>query len=210
MNRRFSLCVAVSFSVFALLWGCSDDKVVNGDDDDTVLMPLKIGNSWTYYKEEFDSAGTILDTATFFRSISIDTVVQGIRWYGLNASWYAHRPYGLWRCHILSSFEERYYWYYLYPASAGSSSHFSSFFSDSAGCEIKVADTKHALTSPAGLFICYTYVVDLSCMAGSVSDSIIEFFSPRVGMIGLEAYQSTPSGYAYVWFRLTLQSYELK
>jgi len=97
--------------------GCSKDPL-SGNDATGPLIPLAIGNSWTYFVSTFDTNGVIIaseiDSARW--RVLRDTSIAGSAWYYLAGSYVANRSDGYWI--YLSSSPAL---YFKYPVIAGDS-----------------------------------------------------------------------------------------
>jgi len=66
--------------VFAFL-GCKDDNIVEPPIDTSVIVPLKVGNTWTYQFTMSDSLGNVWASFSQSTSIVSDTIISGRQTY---------------------------------------------------------------------------------------------------------------------------------
>lgn len=161
----------------ALVSACDSGGGDDGDEGQPALMPLKVGNSWTY---EVQGDGSTEATLEITRSVTIDEeqhyeMDPGIDQYETDGESFLVRPEG----DGLYVMEEDLVGFPLkYPADDGE----IYTHTDSDGNEYKIPVTNRTVTVPAGTFDCLQYEID----GGSVC------ISPDVGpiritLIGLEA-----------------------
>ncbi|MBN1213218.1 MAG: hypothetical protein JXA92_11645 [candidate division Zixibacteria bacterium] len=170
MRKIIALLLA---GLLIIPFGCSDD-----DDDDTsikVIMPLAVGNQWSYRSFVQDSLGVQRDTTLLDLTIYNDTVINDIHWYITTdeypykvSSLIAHRDDGLW------AYGPPPYLIIKYPAEI-----FDTWTTPGGAYEYKLTAKGVILTVPAGTFSCYKYI---SHASGS-EDSTLNYYAPGYGLI---------------------------
>ncbi len=75
--------VVVIAAALLLYTGCSKDNnpVGQSGTGTSVIMPLKIGNQWTYRVSFLDTLGNVRAADTMMFKIVRDTIIQNETWY---------------------------------------------------------------------------------------------------------------------------------
>lgn len=179
--------IAVSlFAIFLLLMGCKDDNIiVNPPSEIPEIVPLKVGNTWSYQTTVYDTSGNIVSTTVDSFSVVSDTLINGkkyfifssgaLRWNNDTGFWITMAPDSL----LL----------YKYPANVG----------DEYSYSLKVICKDSSIVVPKGTFKCYGY-------SGLVA---IDYVSPGVGLVKEEWYKDKLSGDKYLYQKQELLNYRL-
>ena len=182
--------VALTFFVFA---SCSerDNPVMQqpppSSQPPKVLVPLAVGNSWSYRVTTFDTTGLIVwaDTLRFF--IRSDTVVDGVRWAleGFEGVMGGQMGFRNDSTGYYESNLEGWYRLYPYPAQKGQ---VSGMFT--------VESVDSPFTTPLGELHCYVYRYDWFGHPGRM------IFAPGIGTIHTDNVGRTWAG--TVWLAQTM------
>jgi len=66
----------------------------------TEIIPLKMGNSWSYVRTAYDSTGIVRYSENLTSTINKDKVIDELTWYGYNDTpvgvWFANKSDGYW------------------------------------------------------------------------------------------------------------------
>jgi len=68
--------------VVLFLGSCNDDPL--GAQSEGQIVPLTVGNYWSYSYRSTDSLGTVKDTMQWFEVVDSDTVINGQRYYSVS------------------------------------------------------------------------------------------------------------------------------
>lgn len=152
-----------------------------------VLVPLAIGNSWSFRVTTFDTTGPIVwvDTLRFF--IRADTLVNNIRWYLKGYDGVMIGQLGFRNDNVgfhQTNFEGA-NWDYPYPAQKGQ---YSGFY--------LVESIDSIVTTPLGDLHCYVYKYDWYGHPGRM------IFAPGIGWVRTENVGRTWGG--TVWLAQTM------
>lgn len=158
------------FIYLLLVFGCKtivDPGPSQNILDTTTIMPLKLGNSWSYKVTMFDTSKNVDTTFAVFMFLASDTVINSEHWYDDSRGYiYSNRSKGLWRA-INSDTN----YFALYPANKNDK---FQILWDTA----TVISTDSTIVVPAGKYSCYVYKARYS----------LRFFSPGIGLIYAEEY----------------------
>lgn len=58
-----------------------DEQSVSTPGTPNVILPMQVGNSWTYQRMSYDTQGAIVALDTMTERIARDTLIYGERWY---------------------------------------------------------------------------------------------------------------------------------
>lgn len=80
-NKKISIVLLIFFSIVISTCSESTNPILPPDTEPDELVPLKIGNSWSFKITTYDTLGAIdwIDTLTIF--IKKDTVVNNVLWF---------------------------------------------------------------------------------------------------------------------------------
>lgn len=176
--------------ILLVVYSCSekDNPIVPSTPTEAlkVLVPLKIGNSWSFRVTTFDTTGSIswIDTLTFF--IRTDTIVNGIHWYlqgydgvMLGQLGFRNGTVGFHETNFVGA-----NWNYPYPSKKGQ--YFENYF---------VESTDSIVATPFGELHCYVYKYDWFGTPGRM------IFAPGIGWVRTESVGKTWGG--TVWLAQT-------
>jgi hypothetical protein len=178
----------LAVSLFVLLFAfiaCNEDNVIVNPPSETLeIVPLKIGNYWSYQTTTYDTLGNIVNSVVDSFSVVSDTLINGkkyfifstgvLRWNNDAGFWITMSPDSL----LL----------YKYPANVGDEYPY-----------FKVICKDSLIVSPKGTFKCYGY-------SGSVA---IDYVSPGVGLVKEEWFKNKLSGVKYLYQKQELINYHL-
>ncbi|MGB2868962.1 MAG: hypothetical protein WBD36_10955 [Bacteroidota bacterium] len=175
---------AMFLTVLLLGLGCSkssDNPVSTVDDTSNQILPLQVGNSWTYNVMTYDTAGI----GTFYALINMvvvrDTTIGGERWYIVSSSGSSGvgiikvKSDGLWYHSAAGNFLG-----VKYPAAD-----LSAFLLQS--ITVSVASNSASVTVPKGTFSCIKYGVTqgTSFFGPGPTDY---YFSKGKGLVQINVY----------------------
>lgn len=180
--------LAVSlFILFFIVIGCKDDNnIVNPSVETIEIIPLKVGNFWSYQTTIYDTLGSIVSTIIDSTRIISDTLINGKKYFIFSTGvlrW--NNDAGFW---ITIAYDSLLL--YKYPANVG----------DEYSYNIKVICKDSSIVIPKGTFKCYGY-------SGSVA---IDYVCPGLGLIKEEWYKKLFNGTKYLYQKQELISYQLK
>ena len=188
------------FSILLLTFtSCKTDNPVDVNTPSTsVLLPLDVGNSWTFRRTVYNTDGSINYSDTITQKIVKDSSLYGFQWSfeSYEQILYQNDEQGLWIFYT----EPRLY--YRYPSFRNVN--FVQNFDT-----VTVISTDTLVTTPAGTFHCYHYRIDFN------NFPINQFICPDLGFVNMEYgyyYPTPPYGRleSYLWIRLELLSYNIK
>ena len=196
-----SLFIILAVIVTALTTGCNSD-LLTGPSAADVIMPLAVGNTWSYKVSEYDSTGAFVGTRYDFEitTIAAEESINGERWFRADSVVLrTNRPDGLWVW--IDGF---YPWPVAkYPAAVADTFHTEiwqqTFENGEAGMQfltyVVVTSIDTSITVPAGTFTCHAYEMTATLPDGSpLPDSLSSlrphernWFAPNVGLIKSES-----------------------
>ncbi len=190
------------FTLLLITAAFACDKDSTGPDDSHIL-PLALGNSWTFSVYTIHTDGTTTSVHTETTEIISSTVIEGETWYipqfiqgddtlgGITTTFWTNRGNGLYEMKIPDHPEP--YLLYKYPAQKGEA--YSLPFTTETIAQIKSIDT--LVDVPYGNnFKCYHYnIADGSIIDAPVSD---HFLKPNLGFVLKRTYGGF-TGIKYVW-----------
>ena len=146
------------------------------------IMPLTIGNHWIRKTAVFDTSGTAIATVYDTVRVLRDTLIDNKKWYVVfnydGEYILQNKSDGLWL-----------FWsgggalQYKYPANSGDSYR---YFANTDPTRVLSTDSIITLSSVS--FHCYVYYTFF--MQPTVNGKMFEFYSPNVGFVYREYYQS--------------------
>lgn len=188
------------FSILLLTFtSCKTDNPVDVNiPSNSVLLPLDVGNSWTFRRTVYNTDGSINYSDTITQKIVKDSSLYGFKWSfeSYEQILFQNDEQGLWVFYA----EPRLY--YRYPSFRNVN--FVQNFDT-----VTVISTDTLVTTPAGTFHCYHYRIDFN------NFPINQFICPDLGFVNMEYgyyYPTPPYGRleSYLWIRLELLSYNIK
>ena len=204
MTMKYLFLAAVLTIGLALQSACDKDNPVSQGGGATILMPLKVGNQWTYLLKAYDTSGTAMVTDTITFALLRDTTIQNEKWYFIVAGasaveLLANRPDGLWYRRIGPDGQSPVL-FAKYPASVNDT--WIGIDSSTA----RVVSTNAGISVPKGTYTCfhYTYADKYYQFVTSA-----RFFAVGIGFVRDEYYNLTNSGRTYVAMRRELTNLAL-
>lgn len=197
-----SLIVSTCF-IIALNLACKkDDSVVNPGSYSGDIIPLAVGNQWTYNVYLYDSTGAsrLLNTMSF--EVFGDTMVNRVRWFRFSEFLCANRGDGL---HSLDTSGQPLI--FKFPTFAQ-----DSFFVNDVVGYLRIAAIDTLITISLGTYRCYAYESRALISPGAFGGSReIIYVSPGTGPIRGEVYVSPRIGERqFLWVAAELTSVTLK
>lgn len=175
-QRRFIaiLCVICLF-LLLLFEFFKQNSVPSPNQTTQSIIPLAIGNSWTYLGTSYDTSGSIQDHFEEIHAISGDTVLFGKRCFIYNQFFYANSDSGLiiyggysWSSESPRDTFPSFYLLYKYPTHQG----------DSFGHAMEVVAIDTLIRVRAGEFKCIEYE---SFLSGFLEADF--YLSPNLGLV---------------------------
>ncbi len=165
------------------------------------IVPLKIGNTWSYNISDFDKSGAITTTHNIVYQVYRDTMINNEKWYCWNNvpytnDWWTNRNDGLWHLEINKgnnsySISQ----VYKYPIIKGNVYN-----------KTEVISLHEMVAVPAGIFDCVHIRVTLSDLRWVFE----EYLSPNIGQIKWSQNGINPDGSLYLIYWSELNNYVLK
>jgi len=198
---------AIFISLAILTIGCGNDEVSNSTGAGELnaacresgstceIIPLAVGNSWTYEITTYDSLGQLLDCDTSVETIGKDSVIDNETWYSISPIWFTNRVDGLWFNDI--GFTEGLL--YKYPAQAG----------DSFKCDLCtdykiVQSIDTSINLGQGSFYCLKYLSTVPW-----GDTSYSYVAPGIGFFYQESYYKINDSTLYLGLKKRLILYNL-
>jgi hypothetical protein len=172
-NPRVSIVLLASL----LLISCGRDDQIVDPGAYPPLLPLQVGNSWTFNATHFDTSGaiTVVDTLEF--KVLKDSTIQGQLWYLTTRGFYRNSPQGLW---FLDE-DKTPTLIYRYPGSPGDQ------YIGSANTSVQIISVADSKVVPSGIRVCYHYRLTTLAPNQLQTD---DYFSPGVGWVSFELVQA--------------------
>ncbi len=159
LNRRsFNFSILFCFLLVAGTIPASDEtNATNSNANPTDLIPLTLGNMWTYKDIKYDTTGALVDASTYMVTSAKDSVLYG-RLMHHAAGWYTNADSGVIQYFGYSTTgingpldTASYFGLFLkYPVVKG-----ASYYSPLGGVSVPSIDTM--INVPAGSFHCIRY-----------------------------------------------------
>jgi len=181
--------------IFLFLFiSCSKDSSPSGPStSSSVIIPMKVGYSWTYHVYHYSSNGTVVDssqTATLI--VTADSIFGGIHWYNSAAwGWATNKSDGFWQ----RDDQGNQYLIYRYPYSD------TDTYAVSPTLNCKLESTHDTIKVGLAKYSCYLYHFMMNPANGGLTVHR-EFIQPNVGLIRYEIWNT--SGAGYMEYRLQL------
>jgi hypothetical protein len=197
-NMKLRECMMLLF-VLPIVSSCKKDLAPTNANpfESKVIIPLKVGNQWTYRITTFDSSGHTMFYGSLVLSIVNDTVIQNERWFLWNdgGALYTNRRDGYWLFNNGASLL-----YVKYPASKGDIYRYGT---DSLYAPItRIISIDSLIAVPMGIFSCFVH--EWREITGDYISSV-SFYSPNIGLIREDLFFPPLSGHnSYLAGRLEL------
>ncbi|GEM_PF-2509214 len=141
-----------------------------------VLMPLHVGNSWTYFVKQVNRNGVVLDSGTAIMTITDDSLIGNVTWFSLGTgSLITNKSDGYW---IKDSHGSEFL-FYRFPGTVGT------LYKTADNLNGMLESTHDTLTVPHGNHICYSYQVTQRPPYGNLDVANL-YFQPNIGIIRQE------------------------
>lgn len=187
---------------FSLLSSCKNDTltVYNPLDTQTEILPMRIGNLWTYKRIDYDSLGKVskisTDSMKVDQRVSLECNLLGyhLAEYRNGQIYRSAKAYnnleGFWEEGFINVCL-----LYSYPDTAGRVIH---------NCDIqqKILSINDIVVVPAGKFVCYKYSIEIQ----DRNTFQILWLSPGKGIIRNEEYRKLGNGGQMLLYRQDLTS----
>jgi len=174
--------------------GCEKkDSIVNPPEELTEIVPLKIGNQWTFVRTEFDTLGSITRIDTIQYKIIEDTLINNQKWFR-QSYWtvlYRNDEEGFWEYNNEPKLA------YKYPAQEGS------IFYNNYGWKVTVISTDTLINTPLGILHCYQYQLDFYGFKTN------NFLSPGFGFVYMEGAARWYAPYPHLTDPFLFEKWEL-
>ena len=172
------LSFLIIFFCTLIISSCHKDSPTDTNVVDKLsIVPIKVGNSWSYSGTSYDTLGSIIETFGERMDVSKDSLISNVRYFLYNGFLSVDTDTGL-----VSIVGQSKKYYYKYPVVIGEKYH--SLFHD---CYISSVDT--VIQVSVGAFHCVRY----EKFNGSIRIGV-DFVSPGMGMIKHIGYYSFLSG----------------
>jgi hypothetical protein len=171
--------------IFAFL-GCKEVNMIDPPIDTSAIIPLKVGNTWTYQFTMYDSLGSVWASFPESTSILSDTLINGRKVFLFSSlDYFWNEESGFWT----QTSGKQPLLVYKYPANVG----------ESYGLLITVICKDSTINTPKGIFNCYGY-------SSGIANS---FVAPEIGVVKREYFQNRADGTAYLFQKEELINYSL-
>lgn len=201
MNGKCWMMMSVMIGALAAAGCGSDADAPSGPSPtSTDLMPLKVGNQWSYNVEEFDTTGRQTSTKAQSNVVTADTMIQGTTWYFLNDDRATPTRTAGDGVYYWDTKRDASYRYIATPVSVGS-------FQEKGSQRFTVASSSARIDAPAGS---YNSVQILVTDSNIPSVSSVISVAPGVGLVGLDVMYRRADGTPVTVSRWRLASMTLK
>ena len=191
-----------------LLLSCSDPTEPNSSP--SVLIPLKIGNTWNYSRTVYDSLGFVLYTWNINSSIQRDTIINYTKWYGLTDApgsvYFTNKSDGYWALQTIVPnyfLNDTSYIIYKYPTQVG-----DIYGDPETPREVEAVD--EMITVPAGEFKVIHLITTYIGSTNYLLDSFETFITPGVGIVKVMQIGKRYDGTKFVVYKDELVSYSIE
>jgi hypothetical protein len=169
--------------VFLLFSGCDKhSSVLEPKLQSNEILPLVIGNQWSYNSFTYDSSGAITSSQDISYGVSGDTIIDGSKWFKVLGLPTSNRDSGL--CVFGHSGP---FLLLKYPAAVQ-----DSFYLQPNSCYVYIISIDTTISISFGTFKCYAYELRSPPSLNAIEiRRTINFWSPCVGQIKVESYRST-------------------
>ncbi len=182
MKKRNILLTVLFLSVLVLNSCKNDDNSTNPNEASNGIIPLKIGNYWSWNYTVFDDSGNKMITYDRIERVDYDTVINNQRWYVTimyyETNLYTNNSDGYYSCHYTGSGPiSAPVLNFKYPGKVGDT------WNNNDGSKMRINSTNLKYSIPLGEFICYEYIRT----AKGISDNYDRILvSPGIGIITRE------------------------
>jgi len=208
MLRYFNVFILLFF-VFGLFAGCDDSGTNN---DDTLIMPLGVGNLWRGTLWTFDETGEVLFEQSSDYHISESNYYNGKMWYivdqitdGDTASGvfiFRNESDGLYTRYSTDTLAALTSLWAKFPASVG-----DHYYSGPGNIEeVTVTATDTVVETVYSEYICNVYKHELTVYTWPIYDKY--YLAPNIGFAKIERYLADIDGQLYLYQRWVLELFE--
>ncbi len=204
MKKQTTFCLIILSLIF-LIFACSNEDnpiitIATGSDG---LIPLKVGNSWTYQATIYDLDSNITFQGTYLQEVFASVVSENLTWYYIDREpeakqypRYTNKEDGYYEKFSENGIGEL---KFRYPCSKGDSYFFSDHYTN-----VSSVDTN--VTTTLGTFTCILYRREyLDLFSNPPQSSVTEWYVlPEIGII--RTYYFIPS---YGTYNYELSNYIL-
>ncbi|MDT3738680.1 MAG: hypothetical protein RO257_04180 [Candidatus Kapabacteria bacterium] len=211
-SKSYSI-IPISLLIILIISGCAKEPT-SPTIDETVLVPLKVGNTWEYRHTEYYYEGIIENSQQYSYSIVKDSIINGETIYisgyisGIDTLRdYSHELFTLIRddgLYFIDLINEGTTprMYIKYPTFKGDS---FIYYHDT----MKTAEVDVEYTVPAGKFKCIKYVYD-NYIDNEIEMRWIFYYSPGIGNIATEFYYRYNHDHLWLNEKTVLMSFKFK
>ena len=207
-SKSYSI-IPISLLIILIISGCAKEPT-SPTIDKTVLVPLKVGNNWTYKNTKYDPKGFEGESEQYTIILTSDSIFNGEAIYKPGLLSFPENQEG--KFWLLRN--DGFYFLFLNDNDPQPKmiAKFPTFKGDSFGPDsdsTKVEQTDFDYTVPAGTFKCIKYVNE-SFGDNEIQSRTIMYYAPGIGNIAIESYVRHNHDYLWLEHKIVLLSYELK
>jgi hypothetical protein len=206
LKVNHSLLLILLSSIIIL--SCSESTEPDSSNPD--LIPMAVGNKWSYKLTSYDSLGNVLYTESTSSSIDKDTIIDGTIWYGyedgFNGIWNINKTNGYWifvKAFYGYSLNDTTWMVYKYPCNVGET------FGE-ADYPIQVVSKNEIISVPAGNFTTIHYSFIFANYNNYLLISNEVYVCPGIGVVKSTQIGKKFDGTNYVVGKSELMSYDIK
>ncbi len=182
-----------ALALLSTIWlaGCSDDTPTNTEKKaeliqvpmvQVTILPLKIGNRWTFAVTDYDSNGAVTGLREDSIVVLRDTTIRQKKWFVTNERIYRRDTNGVWVWDQVAKLA------YAFPSVPGDTF-------DAGDAMGRIISMSERDTVPFGPMLCFHYRYSYFNRGGYESDA---WLSTNRGFVILEESKMTPGGR---WYR---------
>jgi hypothetical protein len=191
-SRYQSISIFVLLSLTTLACNRDDNPVTPGSP--VQLMPLQVGNQWSFRITFFDTLGNVVTTRHDTMRVLRDTTLNNENWFVTTSGIYSNRSGGLWswRMNPVLAFK--------YPGTTLDTVR-------AYGTTVSIVSTNELATVPYGSLSCYHYKATWDSSNGFHTN---HFLSPGIGFVRLEVGSTFGAGGWYIYSVQELTGFVLR
>ena len=192
----------------AFLFSCTDST--SPEDSKLNLIPLKLGNSWSYNFTMYDSSGVESYSKIQTETIDKDTTILNNTWYS-----YSNTPHGVWYCNksdghwgyleapLTATQKDTSMLIYKFPVSGGE------IYGNTEN-PVEVISTDKKITVPAGIFEVIHTISHFPVSDNYLLHSFETFIAPGIGKIKTMQIGKKAIGDKFTVYKKELLSYSIE
>jgi len=191
-----------------LILRCSEPTEPNSSP--SVIIPLKIGNTWNYSRTVYDSTGFVYYTDNIISSVQRDTIINYTKWYGFTDApgsvYFTNKLDGYWALQTIAYPyfpNDTSFIVYEYPAHVGD-------IYGSPNSPREVVSVDEHITVSAGEFEVIHIVTTFIGSNNYQLDSYEIYITPGIGIIKRMQLGKKYDGTKFVVYKYELENYTLK